>query len=102
MKKFLFVFALATIGITTQSTAQKIVDRTIQKNSTHKNHKINKGVYNGTINRREERVLKTQNRKLKQTMRCATADHKVTRREAITINNMNNKLNRNIRIAKFR
>ena len=101
MKKLLLLAVFATFGFTFQAAEQKTINQKINKVSLHKKAKINKGVRSGNINKKEEVVLKAQNRNLKRTTKVAVADGVVTKREQTKISRMNNNLNKNIRIAKM-
>lgn len=72
----------------------------LKKACVHQNMKIKKGVANGTITKRERKVIKLKQRDVKRTVRRAKADGNVTPKEKVIIKRKNKKVNKSIKIAR--
>ena len=85
MKKLLFILTLAIVGSVSVSA------QTVQQNK-----RIQHGVVNGELTKKETRQLKKQQKKLKRIKRKAMKDGVVTPKEQARIQKQEAKLNRNI------
>ncbi len=95
MKKIIFLFAFAFMGISFQTSAQSVLAKNTKRQIVQKK-KIRAGVRDGSINKRELRQLKRQKAQINNTRRIARADGVIAPQERRIIKKQNKRLNRSI------
>ncbi len=95
MKKILFVFGIAFLGVNFQAYSHGPAVK-VKKTIKLQNQKIRHGVKSGQLTRGEVKQLKRQQKYLKRTVRRSAADGVITRGEKRRITKKTRKLNRNI------
>lgn len=95
MKKIAMVLAIMILALTVQ-TAEAHPHGKTGKKQYAQHQRINHGVRNGTLTRREAAVLRMQQNKIRNYKKMAAADGRITPNERVIINRAQRHAHRNI------
>ena len=99
MKVKIAILTLAFAGLAFTASAQTTA-RTVNKKQKVQKARVAHGVANGTLTRREAKVLKVQQRHIRKVEKRAKADGTITPRERAILNKKQARASRNIKVLK--